>query len=308
MLPQSSHFPHPHSVHSHWKRWFFILMLLLLYLFLLVSHVSGQRGTPWHWMHMHRALVSWTLVTVGTPPAADSKTLALGKEVYRNNCTVCHGDAGKGDGRWANYLTPRPRNFTRGIFRFKSTPSGTLPTDKDLFRTVSAGVNGTAMPSWQFVLPEKERWAVASYLKTFSKYFAEEASGKPIVLTPQPDITPERAARGEQIFRKNCVECHGPEGYGDGPSAWNMEDSFGDPIEPRNFHRVAEFKRGHTLGDIALAVATGSDGTPMPSFSPLGKEDIWNVASFVMSLAEKKEEGSEPSGCCPMRMGMGMRM
>ncbi|MBI4464012.1 MAG: c-type cytochrome [Acidobacteria bacterium] len=304
MLPKSSHHPHPHFVHPAWKHLFFIAMLLLLYLFLLARGLSAQQGMPWHWMHMNRALVSWTSVTVSSPPPADSGTLASGKKVYLSNCTACHGENGKGDGRWANYLTPRPRNFTRGIFRFKSTPSGTLPTDKDLFRTVSAGVNGTAMPSWQFVLPEKERWAVVAYLKTLCKDFAEEAAGQPIILAPTPDIRSERVVRGGQVFQKNCVECHGPQGYGDGPSARNMEDSFGDPIEPRNFHRVAEFKRGHTLDDIALAVATGNDGTPMPSFSPLGREDIWNVASYVMSLAETTDGGSQPSGCCPMRMGM----
>ncbi|MBI3895837.1 MAG: c-type cytochrome [Acidobacteria bacterium] len=306
MLLKSSHLPH--SVYLHWKRWFFILAMVLLYLFLLVSGVKGQQGMPWHWMHMPRALQSWTSVKMSSPPAADSELLITGKKVYLNNCAACHGDMGKGDGRWANYLVPRPRNFSRGIFRFKSTPSGTLPTDNDLFRTISAGINATAMPSWQFVLPEKERWAVVSYLKTLCKDFAEEAAGKPIILTPSSDITPGRMVQeGKEIFRKNCVECHGPEGYGDGPSALNMEDSFGDPIEPRNFHRAAEFKRGHTLADIALVVATGNDGTPMPSFD-LGKENIWNVASFVMSLAKEKEEGSEPNGYCPMGMGMRMGM
>jgi mono/diheme cytochrome c family protein len=148
------------------------------------------------------------------------------------------------------------------------------------------------MPPWKFVLSEEERWAVVNYIKTFSDYFKDEAPGEPVSLGPEPELTAERVERGRKLFRQHCESCHGPNGYGDGPSSVDMEDSFGNPIKPRNYHKAAEFKRGHTLRDIALTIATGNDGTPMPSFrDSIKQEEIWDLASFVMSLENKKLKG-----------------
>jgi len=196
-------------------------------------------------------------------------------------------------------LFPKPRDFSRGIFRFKSTETGSLPTDRDLFRTVSIGVQGTSMFAWQYTLSERERWAVAAYIKGFSGYFQEEAPGEPIILGWEPEMTPARVEQGKQVFQKaGCVDCHGSQGYGDGPSSRDMMDSFGYPIVPRNFHIAAEFKRGHTLRDIALTVSTGNDGTPMPSFkNSLTQDQIWDLASFVLSLEE--EQPLTRTRCCP---------
>jgi cytochrome c oxidase cbb3-type subunit 2 len=239
-----------------------------------------------------KVALSWAHTEVDQPPPTTAELLALGKEVYSNNCAACHGDSGEGDGICAAFLAPAPRNFSRGIFRFKSTPTGSLPTDQDLFRTVSIGVQGTPMPPWRYILSEEERWAVVGYIKTFSDYFQDEAPGTPVTFSSEPSASPERVARGKELFQKHCIECHGSEGYGDGPSAKNMLDSFNRPIRPRNFHKAGEFKRGHTLRDIALTVSTGNDGTPMPSFKGnMNEEEIWDLASFIMSLAEKKLDG-----------------
>ena len=78
-------------------------------------------------------------------PAVDRGFLALGAEVYRLRCIPCHGVNGNGKGIHAARLSVPARDFTRGVFEFRSTPTGTLPTDLDLFRTVSRGVHGTAM-------------------------------------------------------------------------------------------------------------------------------------------------------------------
>ena len=200
-------------------------------------------------------------------------------------------------------LYPKPRNFTRGIFRFKTTESGDLPTDRDLFRTVSVGLQGTAMPGWRFVLPEQERWAVVAYLKAFSRYFEEELPADPIPLGPEPEITPRAVELGQQLFQwVGCVQCHGSQGYGDGPSARGMEDSFGTLIAPRNLHVTPEFKRGRTLRDVAVTVSTGNDGTPMPSFKDaLTRAQVWALASFVMSLEEEEPVIRGPR--CPMMAG-----
>jgi len=67
---------------------------------------------------------------------------------YRRFCTGCHGDLGDGEGENAPWLDPKPRNFTLATFKCRSTPTGTLPTDEDLFNTVGRGLESSNMPSW----------------------------------------------------------------------------------------------------------------------------------------------------------------
>src|SRR4051812_9412553 len=63
-------------------------------------------------------------------------------DLYQARCAVCHGVAGQGDGPAAALLTPAPRDFTTGVYKFRSTPSGTLPTEADVLRTITRGLPG----------------------------------------------------------------------------------------------------------------------------------------------------------------------
>ena len=270
----------------------------------LVVELSGQNESQVSAQY----LFSWSQFESPAPPPASRAMVATGENLYLLNCAVCHGDAGRGDGWRAAFLYPKPRNFTRGIYRFKTSESGQLPTDGDLFRTISVGLQNTAMPAWGYYLSEGERWALVAYLKTFSRYFREDPAGQPIVLGTAPEFTARRVERGQQLYaRVGCADCHGPQGYGDGFAAKGMEDSFGVPITPRNFHYVNEFKRGRTLRDIALTIQTGNDGSPMPSFhQALSSEQVWDLASFVMSLPV--ETPTFQGRGCPMmlsRMSVG---
>ena len=170
--------------------------------------------------------------------------------------------------------------------RFKTTPGAELPTDSDLFRTVSLGLRGTPMPPWKFLLADNDRWAVVAYIKTIAPALAQKP-GTPVDLGPEPkEITAQKIATGKQFYLDaGCPTCHGEEGYGDGESADTLLDYAQMPIRPRNFHKGFEFKRGHTLRDIALTIATGNNGTPMPSFrETLEPDQIWDVAAFVYRL------------------------
>ena len=75
--------------------------------------------------------------------------MAEGKRVYDRACGSCHGRSGDGKGPAAKYLNPPARDFTMGEYKFRSTPSGTIPTDDDIARTIIEGVNGTSMPAWK---------------------------------------------------------------------------------------------------------------------------------------------------------------
>src|SRR5206468_3368715 len=73
------------------------------------------------------------------------KEVALGERVYRENCAVCHGVRGDGQGMAAHHFLHKPRDLTKGRFKFRSTASGQVPTDADLRRSIVQGVPSTAM-------------------------------------------------------------------------------------------------------------------------------------------------------------------
>src|SRR3984893_7425903 len=68
------------------------------------------------------------------------------KALYRRYCIGCHGPQGDGAGENAAWVDPKPRDFTAATFKCRSTPSGTLPTDQDLFDAITRGFVNTSMP------------------------------------------------------------------------------------------------------------------------------------------------------------------
>jgi cytochrome c oxidase cbb3-type subunit 2 len=220
----------------------------------------------------------------GPRPPADRGLRALGAEVYRLRCTPCHGVNGNGRGPHALRLGVPPRDFTTGVYELRSTPSGSLPTDEDLFHSVSRGLHGSAMIPWGW-LGEAERWAVVEHVKSFSPRFLEEERGDPLTPPTPPPETAELARRGAATYlRAGCQNCHGPSGEGDGPSVPTLRRDGGQPIRPRPFADDL-FLRGSSLPDLWLTLATGLDGTPMPSYAALPAEDLWAIAAHVRALA-----------------------
>lgn len=239
------------------------------------------------WTHRSHAVAmalaaSLAAATGGTPGGQGDA--ARGRAVYDANCAVCHGAAGDGRGMAAHMLRTKPRDFSRGVFKFRSTPSGKLPTDADLIRTIRAGLLGSAMVA-QDHLTDQEVLDVIAFLKTFSPRFAEEPRPTPITIPPPPPLTEALLNRGRQLFRDmRCPECHGLEGRGDGPSAERMRDDLGQPLRPADLTR-RPFKGGSRPEDLFRTLATGIGGTPMPSFEEaMDPPEIWAVVSHVLSL------------------------
>ena len=239
---------------------------------------------------------SETSLVFAVKPEEDRATKEKGKLVYERACAMCHGGDGKGDGAagWfiGRYSSPHPRDFTTESFKFRSTASGEMPTDQDLFRTVTQGVPGY-MPSFSG-LSEKERWVVIAYVKSFNPLFNEEKRA-PLII-PEPPVPSSDAGieNGRQLYVKySCDSCHGENGYGDGPESLkgNLRDNRGRLMSAGNLSDRASMKNGATPRDLYRSLMTGLDGTPMPSFadSLQGKEkEAWDLVYYILSLSSER--------------------
>lgn len=208
-----------------------------------------------------------------------------GAGAYRRYCVVCHGSMGDGNGESAQWVDPKPRDFTAGIFKCRSTPTGTLPTDEDLYNTIARGLDRSVMPPWN-TFTKQERADLVAWIKHFSPRWQSEKPGTPIEVPSEPEITAERVKAGQDVFnRVQCWKCHGVEGKANGPSASTLQDDLGRPILPYNFAEGGRFKCGTTDADLYKIFMTGLDGTPMPSFSDNIKPDeAWDLVFYLRSL------------------------
>jgi mono/diheme cytochrome c family protein len=239
------------------------------------------------------AAAQWLAFDVPDRPQVSASLAEAGRDIYGTHCWFCHGDDGDGLGPIAEYLWPRPRDFTIASFKLRTTPSGELPIDEDLFRTISLGAPGTAMPAWGSVLTVEERWQVIAYLKTFADGMFEDEAFDPYETVITIDGPPRGSAEslieaGRTVYQESdCWECHGAAGRGDGPKADELKDDWGYPIWATDLELAWKFRGGSTPREAYLRLSTGLDGTPMPSYAQaLTDEERWQVAYYVASLEQ----------------------
>jgi mono/diheme cytochrome c family protein len=247
-------------------------------------------------MHAREAnrfvLVAATILAAALPSPAQQSHIGkwnghadAGKQLFYRYCWGCHGFRGDGNGENAPYLNILPRNFVAATFKCRSTPTGTLPTDADLFKAIERGFNTTNMPSW-ITLTSQDRADLVAFIKTLSPRWKNEQAGEPIKVPPEPALTVDSLKHGEELFTKlECWKCHGQEGRGDGPSASTLTDSNDQPIRPYNFAAGSRFKCGSSNGDLYKIFMTGLDGTPMPSYADVIKpQDAWDLVHYLRTL------------------------
>jgi len=245
--------------------------------------------------------ILWTAATIQTaelrPPHPSPKLLALGKQLYHKQCAACHGLDGRGDGPAAYLLYPKPRNLAAANYRLVSTWER-VPTDQDLFHTITRGMPGSAMPSWGH-LPEGQRWALVYYVRSLA--------GKPLVVNPQKKPAPDGSggaglisvppeppydaaaeARARELFRDGCASCHGPTGKGDGTQ--DLTDAEGFPTRPRDL-TTGVFKGSPDPVSLYRRIIAGIPGTPMPSGDWGYGDDAWHLVHLIRSWSSDKQRG-----------------
>ena len=232
----------------------------------------------------------WVIVLFAAMPVFAASE---GERLFNQHCASCHGPQGTGDGPAARYVYPKPRDFTRGTFKVRSTPDGTMPTDQDLLDTLTRGMPGSPMPSFAY-LSEADRKSLVEYVKALVKRKSDMPS-QPIVVGKELSVTPATIAAGKELYAKmQCAKCHGETGKGDGPSAAALKDSWDYPIKVRDF-TTGIYVGGPTDRDLYLRFTTGMTGTPMPSFQEqLTDEQRWHLVHYVQSLRVPHEEFTAP--------------
>src|SRR4051812_14843199 len=177
--------------------------------------------------------------------------LADGTRLYAANCASCHGPRGMGDGRAGAALNPKPTAIGSGKAMHDVAPAM-------MFRKVSVGVAGTAMPAFAPALTAEQRWNIVMYLSSLR-------SG------------PEELAEGEGLFTQNCAQCHGSTGMGDAPLSRSLSKL---PGEIGSF----AWQVARSDSQLAAVVRAGMPGTPMPPSANLNEAQIQSVVAYLRSL------------------------
>jgi len=248
---------------------------------------------------MSLALVFSSLLGKTENALGMDSNIELGKKLYKERCLVCHGDKGDGKGlagvfrreeKNGRVIEIFSRDFTVGVFKFRTTPTGCLPTDEDIRKTISDGMERSFMPSYENILSAEEKEAVKDHIKTFSFRWEEEDPCDPIVVKkPEWVGSLASAEKGKKVYKEmKCWECHGYHGIGDGPKADELKDDWGKQILPFDFTTGA-LKRGSSAENVYITFTTGLDGTGMPSYedSP-NEEDRWHLVSYTLKLMKLK--------------------
>lgn len=227
----------------------------------------------------------------GTAPAGGEG--ARGQVLYEKYCAQCHGADGSGEGTAAPFTKPRPRDLTSGKYKIRSTPSGAVPTDADLERSIREGLPYTAMPAFPN-LNDRQLDDVVAYVKSFAEDFEDpRAKMDPIEIPEPPPYSAEEAAKaGREVYeRTGCARCHGEKGRGDGPASPTLTDDWGDHIRSADLTKPWTFRGGGTRRDIFRTMSTGFAGTPMPGFhGSLPVEDIWAISDYIYYLGGEQTD------------------
>lgn len=221
-----------------------------------------------------------------------------GKELYDDRCMVCHGEMGAGDGIAAERMYPKPRDFSLGLFKYKTTPGALAPSDDDIFNTIKQGLTGTGMPGWGTLLSDDQMKSLIPVIKRFDiagTWAPEDAEDEAFdddgfyqgndfnKITEREPVagiiaySEESIKQGKVVFEKACKECHGDTGRGNITSGKKLEDDWGFRIWPRDLtkpwtYRASEvlnkdpvIAQTETIKRIYERLSIGITGTPMPA-------------------------------------------
>ena len=236
----------------------------------------------------------------------DLPTLERGLGLYQQHCSGCHGTYGRGNGsatqQW--YAGNLPRNFWYGKFKSRSTKYGVVPTDSDLYRTLTRGLYGSTMPPFRH-LSEQDRWALVQFVKSLANFYddydevivnrfdrkADRSKSAALDVGDEPPVTLDSVTRGRILFiQQGCIKCHQgskskPVGLARVEGGFtNWTDEMGRPIGHSRNLTTRVFLSGAASSDLFRIISGGPTIGPMPSYQNIPNEDRWALVHYVQSV------------------------
>jgi cytochrome c oxidase cbb3-type subunit 2 len=140
------------------------------------------------------------------------------------------------------------------------------------------------MPTWHEI-PERDRLAVITYIKTFSKRWKAEKPEPPVPIPDPPTATLNSGWAKSCLSRRSVGSATATtaKAMGRQPISSRMISvfRFGRRTSPRG-----NSKGGSSVSDVYRTMTTGLDGTPMPSFIDSMKDDErWAISYYVLSFS-----------------------
>jgi len=215
-----------------------------------------------------------------------------GKKFYTQKCISCHGCSANGQGPYARQVVTRPANLHERLINY---PDPDAPFH---FWRVSAGVPGTAMPSWGLSLDEETIWKINTYEMSFAAGALRTVSGEISddegdVFNDQTGITPpiagteEEYNTGKQLYELYCAQCHGLTGQADGPASILSPSGYINP-EPANFEESGtDFPN---YGRYVWKVQEGVETTNMPPWKyALSEDEIFKLIFYIQTFSTNED-------------------
>ncbi|MBK5957737.1 cytochrome C [Rhodoplanes elegans] len=242
----------------------------------LVAHLGWSApASVWQPDQSEFADIAWP-PAVAVPPTA-----SRGERVYLENCAICHGPQGRGNGAAAPSMSPRPRDLAGDAFKVKSTAAGVPPTRDDLRKVIADGLAASAMPGFADVLSAQDIDAVLDHLVTLGTPVANDQTAR-VNVSSRPPVTADAIARGERVYAaEGCGGCHGADLRGGAP----QPDASGHEVVARDLTAPWTFRGGAAPADVFLRLTTGMAPSPMPSYAHLSDADRWALVAFLESRA-----------------------
>jgi len=230
-----------------------------------------------------------TRPAAGPPATALAADAALGARLYAQHCATCHGPEGRGDGPAAPPLQPRPRDFSGGVFKVKSTAGAAPPTLADVRATIAGGLPGTSMSAFGGILSTAEIDAVAEHVRRLGPHAAWAPAPAGPILDPAAlaSASPER---GRTVYAElGCPACHGVAGRGDGAAAAALKDVWGHADPPRDLTAPWTFRGGSEPQAVAARILYGMSGTPMPAYAAeLAPDHLADIVAYLRTIARPR--------------------
>ncbi len=190
---------------------------------------------------------------------ASGVDVAAGAALYSQDCATCHGVAGHGDGPAAHGLSTVPPAI--GMVAEMHGVSPAL-----MYRIVSVGVRGTAMPAWSSTMTPAQRWNAVAYVTSLR-------------------ATAEQLRVGEGVYFERCASCHGVTGSGGGVYARDLTTL------PPEIGRLA-WQAERSDSQLADAIVHGVPASAMPPARDLSAAELASLVAYVRSLPGKAGQGS----------------